>query len=406
MHSNQKFFGVVSRAAAAAGFLMVAGAAQAQWTVTYLHPPGLHPPGATQSYATGGSGTIQVGYTLRNGIRSACKWSGSGASWVDLNPAGSVGSEAMAISGNQVGGWAWGTSAALWTGASAVGLDGATIYGMSGDHQVGYYVVSSAGYIFHALLWSGTPASRVDLNPPTALSSFAYGVFGTQQVGQVRPSWEQGDYAVLWNGTAASCVGLNPAGASESCAFATSGTQQVGSASVASGLHAGLWTGTAASWVDLHPAGATSSEAYSISGRYQAGYATFGTSQTASFWRGTAASWENLSLALTGSWSNTVATSVWSDGTTLYVAGSGHNNSANRDEALLWSRPLPPPGCGSADFNHDGDTGTDADIEAFFACIAGACCPACGSADFNGDGDVATDSDIEAFFRILGGGSC
>jgi len=30
----------------------------------------------------------------------------------------------------------------------------------------------------------------------------------------------------------------------------------------------------------------------------------------------------------------------------------------------------------------------------------------CGSADFNGDGDIGTDADIEAFFRVLGGGSC
>jgi probable HAF family extracellular repeat protein len=63
-------------------------------------------------------------------------------------------------------------------------------------------------------------------------------------------------------------------------------------------------------------------------------------------------------------------------------------------------------GCGSADFNHDGNTATDADIEAFFACFAGSCCPLCGSADFNGDGNVATDADIESFFRVLGGGSC
>src|ERR1051325_5198666 len=60
----------------------------------------------------------------------------------------------------------------------------------------------------------------------------------------------------------------------------------------------------------------------------------------------------------------------------------------------------------SGDFNHDGDSGTDADIEAFFACIAGNCCATCGSADFNGDGDSATDADIEAFFRVLAGGPC
>jgi hypothetical protein len=65
-----------------------------------------------------------------------------------------------------------------------------------------------------------------------------------------------------------------------------------------------------------------------------------------------------------------------------------------------------PPFCGSADFNNDGDIGTDADIEAFFACLAGNCCSKCGSIDFNGDGDYGTDADIEAFFRVLGGGKC
>ncbi len=60
----------------------------------------------------------------------------------------------------------------------------------------------------------------------------------------------------------------------------------------------------------------------------------------------------------------------------------------------------------SADFNGDGDTGTDSDIAAFFACLAGNCCQTCASADFNNDGDIGTDSDIESFFRVLAGGSC
>jgi hypothetical protein len=64
--------------------------------------------------------------------------------------------------------------------------------------------------------------------------------------------------------------------------------------------------------------------------------------------------------------------------------------------------------CGSPDFNCDGDIGTDADIEAFFGCLAGNCpAPPCANgADFNGDGDLGTDADIEAFFRVLGGGAC
>jgi hypothetical protein len=71
---------------------------------------------------------------------------------------------------------------------------------------------------------------------------------------------------------------------------------------------------------------------------------------------------------------------------------------------------IPPQAsaCGTADFNGDGDLGTDADIEAFFACLGGACCPTCDphGADFNGDGDIGTDADIESFFRVLAGGPC
>lgn len=67
----------------------------------------------------------------------------------------------------------------------------------------------------------------------------------------------------------------------------------------------------------------------------------------------------------------------------------------------------PAPACGSTDFNNDGDRGTDADIEAFFSCLAANCCATCpADADFNGDGDAGTDADIEAFFRVLAGGSC
>jgi len=59
-----------------------------------------------------------------------------------------------------------------------------------------------------------------------------------------------------------------------------------------------------------------------------------------------------------------------------------------------------------ADFDGDGDSGTDLDIEAFFTCLGGDCCSTCGSPDFDGDGDAGTDLDIESFFRVLGGGNC
>ena len=67
-----------------------------------------------------------------------------------------------------------------------------------------------------------------------------------------------------------------------------------------------------------------------------------------------------------------------------------------------------PSGCDSVDFDGDGDEGTDADIEAFFAVIGGGVCPTgtCNDIDFDNDGDEGTDADIEAFFRVIGGGPC
>jgi hypothetical protein len=90
--------------------------------------------------------------------------------------------------------------------------------------------------------------------------------------------------------------------------------------------------------------------------------------------------------------------------------------SKSRGSSGVFTAPASPialriiraPSCGTADFNCDGDVGTDADIESFFACLAGTCPPApcTNNADFNADGDIGTDADIEAFFRVLAGGSC
>jgi subtilisin-like proprotein convertase family protein len=60
--------------------------------------------------------------------------------------------------------------------------------------------------------------------------------------------------------------------------------------------------------------------------------------------------------------------------------------------------------CAAADFNGDGFAGTDQDIQDFFACMAGNCCPTCGSTDIDGDGIPNTDADVVAFFAALTGG--
>ena len=92
---------------------------------------------------------------------------------------------------------------------------------------------------------------------------------------------------------------------------------------------------------------------------------------------------------------------------TDFFISTGTGVDEVRQVVLMPNLPAPPT-CGTADFDGDGDVGTDADIEAFFACLAGTCCPTCwqGGADFNGDGDTGTDADIESFFRVLAGGEC
>jgi hypothetical protein len=97
---------------------------------------------------------------------------------------------------------------------------------------------------------------------------------------------------------------------------------------------------------------------------------------------------------------------------TLTIAGVEFGD-AGRYEAIVYgpcdsysTRAALLSVCGTADFNGDGSVATDADIEAFFACLSGDCCPTCETADFNGDGAVGTDADIESFFRVLAGGPC
>jgi hypothetical protein len=99
-----------------------------------------------------------------------------------------------------------------------------------------------------------------------------------------------------------------------------------------------------------------------------------------------------------------------SDGT--HPETTGRTKVANMLMAFFLSSPQATPWfradharpC-SRDYNGDGDIGTDADIEDFFACLGGNCCPRC-TPDFNADGDLGTDADIESFFRVLSGGPC
>jgi uncharacterized membrane protein len=112
--------------------------------------------------------------------------------------------------------------------------------------QVGYGYGSATGDLEHALLWTGTAASKVDLNPANFYGSRALSTNGMQQVGYGQCATAGGnDHALLWSGTSASAVDLHsllPAGYNYSRAQSIDAAGNiVGYAENASGAHAIMW---------------------------------------------------------------------------------------------------------------------------------------------------------------------
>jgi hypothetical protein len=207
--------------------------------------------GITEAYGTDGTHQVGAGYRPPDSPH-ALLWSGSQESAVDLHPAGFDGSEAVGVSGN---------------------------------HQVGNGTI---GDVHHALLWGGTASSAIDLHPTDLngfIHSFAVATTDSQQVGfgSKDPFGDYSRYthALVWSGTAESAVDLQPtnlSGVDVSVANGTNGAHQVGvgyqgrdyggTITPISGTgRALLWSGTADSVIDLQsllPADFTSSTANTI----------------------------------------------------------------------------------------------------------------------------------------------
>jgi hypothetical protein len=161
-----------------------------------------------------------------------------------------------------------------------------------------------------AILWSGSANSYVNLSPFPETHTRAYAISGDHQVGLINGisngEWYQ--HAAMWSGTAASFVNLNPTGSTSSAALAVLGDRQVGgqwTRGRESGSHAGIWQGTADSFFDLHD-------------------------------------------LLPANFRDTEAHGIGSDGTYIYVAGSGVEKTGPgpndfRYLALLWKGELNPP---------------------------------------------------------------
>ncbi len=208
---------------------------------------------------------------------------------------------------------------------------------VSGTKQVGVGVSEVNDFAPHALLWSGTAASKIDLHPAGFDTSEAVGVSGTSQVGYGNPTESDSPHALLWSGTAASKVDLHPTtGFDESQARGVAGTKQVGyglGSSTGDNYHALLWTGTAASKVDLHPTtGFAQSFAIGVSATNQVGYGeTTGGPNHALLWSGTAAS--RVDLHPTTGFSVSQATAVSGS----KQVGYGNPTGSEDPHALLWS---------------------------------------------------------------------
>jgi hypothetical protein len=254
------------------------------------------------SFAFASNGSKQGGEIFTATNVHAALWSGTAASFVDLNPAAATDSAVRALSSSQ----------------------------QVGDAKV--------GGVTRAAVWAGTAASYTDLTPAAATGGTLWSTTGIQQAGQAIIGGVR--HAGLWSGTANSFVDVHPAGYSESAIYDTTGTQQVGYAQLSGKNHAGLWMGTAASFVDLNPSGATASQANATIGTRQAGTATFSGVDHAVVWAGTAASVLDLQASMPAAYTSSSAASISTngdfDGTSILVAGYAFNATLARTEAVLW----------------------------------------------------------------------
>jgi hypothetical protein len=268
----------------------------------------LHPAAYSTSIATSTDDVQQCGYGYAplGGGNHALMWSGSAASYVDLH------------------------NIFTWTYCT----------GVQGGQQVGFgerpvYTV----FYQHAMLWNGSAATAVDLHPVGYSYSKAMGVAYGQQVGYASTThypigdtigYQPGSHALLWTGTAASVVDLHPAGYDASQALATNGVQQGGWGYIAlsSTEHAMMWSGTAASFMDLHPAGFNDSRMTALTPDKQVGDGWIGpmgqpgSVRHALVWSGTADSVVDLNQYLPAGYTHAVATGVDPNGN---VVGYAYN---------------------------------------------------------------------------------
>jgi hypothetical protein len=188
----------------------------------------------TNGFTQGGYGIPPKGKGKATTNTHALIWSGSASTAVDMNPAGIFESRIYGCADTYQAGYVMPTSngithAAVWSGSAASVVDlhpaafmSSMILGVAGTQQAGSGVPAVGNR--QALLWSGSAASVVNLHPDGYSLSLLYATNGTQQAGQATDNgFPQRQHAMAWTGTAGSAVDLNqflPAGYTDASARA------------------------------------------------------------------------------------------------------------------------------------------------------------------------------------------
>ena len=300
----------------------------------------------TSAGASGIGDGEQVGWARISGTYHQVLWRGTASTMVDLGSLVETGAVVATSGGIQVG-W-FGTDnydhALKWAGSASSVVDihpggmflESKAFGIAGDQIIGYGLTPTD---LHALLW--TSRGVVDLNPAGFVGSSGTATDGTQQVGYGAPTGLiglevpiNGNHALLWSGTAESFVDLHPVGRYDTTsANGVGGRQQVGWGGAFGSEHALLWTGSPESVVDLHPSGFTRTAARAVAAGKQVGWGiTVDGSTHALFWNGTAKSVVDLHVFLPPGFTGSGASGIDASGNIIGSAtdakGVGH--------AIVW----------------------------------------------------------------------
>lgn len=321
------------------------------WSVVNLHPtaPGVAPNyssvaiGVANGQAVGWATWIESGGTQGR----PTIWTGTAASGalIDSRPGAANGFDGSQIVGSVDGRAAiWSQPGGAYTNLQPDGSPATSVSAAYQGTQVGLWNND-------AVVWHGTAASMLDLNPSGSGYSSLNGIDGSGMVGYYQGT-DGKQHAALWTGLTNTVVDLGPSGVHASFAIAISNGNIVGATRAGGGLtpdRAAFWSGTAASYIDLTPAGAGGADANAIVGNIIGG----GVDGHAGIWFSpTPNSFFDLQQFLPSRFTNSgvLGLSVDSAGN-ITAVGFGYdpnylygNNIYAHQEAMMWVYTVPEPG--------------------------------------------------------------